>query len=454
MIFKMETFLCQFPILLQAGAGIDIAAGADRGGAGDIIFNILMGVGLLATIVIAGYFAARFYRAKSAVPSRKQPQPVDTLARATRARVQKAMNRGEYEVAGDLLAHAGIHDDAAAAYAEAGALAKAARSFQVHGDFQKAIHYYKRAGDFEMTARLYVESGEHRAAAAEFLQAKNYAAAAAQYEASKDPQRAAENYEKVRQFRSAAINYEQCEEPLKAAECYEAYFAAHWDDALDSSEGADPKLTEAAQRAGELWQDAGQPDLAADIFYRVGLLAQAAECLRANGDFARAADWFLEARQPLKAAEALEESGDLERAAKMRAEAALKGGDRRAAAEMLAQAGEVERAADIFEGIGEFEQAAALFETLGEHVRAADLYQKVEQHGLEARCAELAGLTSRAADAYRRAGDVESEIRLRIQQGDYFRAGRLLFEHRRFVEALEVLAKIDSANPIYLRALE
>src|SRR5690554_4817239 len=97
MIFKMETFLCQFPILLQAGAGIDIAAGADRGGAGDIIFNILMGVGLLATIVIAGYFAARFYRAKSAVPSRKQPQPVDTLARATRARVQEAMNRGEHE---------------------------------------------------------------------------------------------------------------------------------------------------------------------------------------------------------------------------------------------------------------------------------------------------------------------------------------------------------------------
>lgn len=454
MIFKSETILSQIPVLLQAGTGIDIAAGAKQGGGWDIVSNVLIGFMVLAAVVLVGYFAVKIYRARAATASPKRVEPIDSLARATRARVKKALARGDYEVAGDILAHAGMHREAADAYADADAFEKAARSFQVQGDTQKAIHYYKRAGDFEMTARLYVESGEHRAAAAEFLQAKNYAAAAAQYEASKDPQRAAENYEKVRQFRSAAINYEQCDEPLKAAECYAAYFEAHWDDAPDATGGADPKLIEAARRAGELWQEAGQADLAADIYYRAGLLAEGAECLRANRDFARAADWFLEAGQSLKAAEALEESGDLERAAKMRAEAALKGGDRRAAAEMLAQAGEVERAADIFEGIGEFEQAAALFETLGEHVRAADLYQKVEQHGLEARCAELAGLTSRAADAYRRAGDVESEIRLRIQQGDYFRAGRLLFEHRRFVEALEVLAKIDSANPIYLRALE
>lgn len=454
MIFSMETFLCRFPILLQAGSGIDIAAGADRGGAGNIIFKVLMGVVLLAAIVLAGYLAARFYRAKSAVPSRKPAQPVDALARATRARVQKAMSRGDYEAAGDLLAHAGVHDEAAEAYAQAGALAKAARSFQVHGDFQKAIHYFKRAGDFEMSARLYAESGDHRAAAAEFVQAKNYGAAAAQYEAAQDSQRAAEHFEKVRNYLKAAQHYEKSDNTQKAATCYAAFFDESPQTLPDGSPVEPAQLRQAARRAGELWQQDAQYELAADIFYRGGHLEQGAECLRLNADFAGAADWLLEAALPLKAAEMLDEMGDHERAAKMRAEAALQGGDRRAAAEMLAQAGELERAAAIFLELEEYEQAAALFETLGEYARAADLYHEVEQFGLEARCAELAGELSRAAEAFRRAGDVESEIRLRIEQGDFFRAGRLLFEHRRFVDALEVLDRIDSTSPLFGRSLE
>lgn len=465
MIFRLESIICRAPVLLQAGSGIDIAAGANQGNGWDVFFNIFIGFVVLVVIVLVGYFVARVYRAKSGTPSLKKSEPTDALARSTRARVNKALDRGEYEVAGDLLAHAGIHQKAAEAYADAGAFAKAARSFQLRGDFQKAIHFYKRAGDFEMTAHLYAESGEHRASAAEYLQAKNYGAAAAQYELSDDPHRAAENFERVAQFRKAAQNYEKSDHPLKAAECYAAFFDRQSTEQsggdLPSEQSAAqaavlqaPGGRKAARRAGELWQQADKPELAAEIFYRAGYLEEAAECMRLAGDFGRAAEWLLQAGQPLKAAEVLEEGGASERAARMRAEAALRGGDSKSGAEMLAEAGELGRAAAIFVELDEFERAATLFEQIGDHKRAADLYEALEQHGLEARCAELGGQISRAADAYRRAGDVESEIRLRIEQGDFFRAGRLLFEHRRFVEALDVLAKIDSANPIYLRALE
>src|SRR5690554_6270699 len=163
MYFKSETILSQIPVLLQAGTGIDIAAGAKQGSGWDIVSNVLIGFVVLAAVVLVGYFAVKIYRARAASASPNRVEPIDSLARATRARVKKAMARGDYEVAGDILAHAGMHREAADAYSDADAFEKAARSFQVQGNTQKAIHYYKRAGDFEMTARLYVESGEHRA---------------------------------------------------------------------------------------------------------------------------------------------------------------------------------------------------------------------------------------------------------------------------------------------------
>jgi tetratricopeptide (TPR) repeat protein len=138
----------------------------------------------------------------------------------------------------------------------------------------------------------------------------------------------------------------------------------------------------------------------------------------------------------------------------MRAEAALQKGDRRAAAEMFESAGDLERAAAIFDELGDAAKAAPLFEQLNKYARATELYEEVAKYGLAARCAERADLLAKAAELYHQAGDVDSEIRLLKEQGDFFRAGRLLFEHRRFQDGLAVLEKIDSTDPIYPRALE
>lgn len=460
MISGVETIWARSAVLLQAGPPIDIAAGAEQGAGAGFILDILLGLLLLAGIIGAGYFIAQLYRAKSKSPAHKL-SPVQILSPDLRARVDKALQRHEYEVAGDMLAHAGVHDDAAEAYAQGGAYAKAAQNFHASGNRAQAIFFYKQAGEFEQSARLYAENGEFRAAAAEFVQAENFAAAAEQYERGEDHHRAGEYFERAGDLLRAALSFERAQELQRAAGCYQRFVDLR---ALEESSGGDregalsvlgdERGREAARRAAKLHQRLGEPERAAELFYRAGELRLAAANLRELGDYARAASWLLEAGDPAQAAEALEEGGEAERAAKMRAQAALRGGDKQKAARMFEAAGEFERAAEFYVELGELGRAAPLFESVGAYIEAAELYHALGKYGREARCAEEAGKLTRAADAYRAAGDVESEIRVRTLQEDFFRAGRLLFEHRRFAEALEVLRHIDSADPIYLRALE
>ncbi len=449
---SLQTMVAQIPVLLQAGSHIDIAAGADQGTDWGTVLGIFIGALALVAVVVVGYFVLKFVRNRKGSSSPKTA-PVNIISKETRRRVKKAADRGDYEVAGDLLAQAGAHEDASEAYVQAGAFIKAARSFHSTGNLAQAIHFYKRAGEYEQAARLYTERGEFRAAAAEYLQAGDLEAAAAQYERGGDHQRAAENYERVRDAKRAGINYEKAGEALKAAECYAKYFDERFGEADGDLESMGD-ARKAAKRAGKLFSEADQPGRAGEIFHRAGYLELAARSLRESGDYQRAAELLMQAEQPMLAAKVLEEGGEEQRASKMRAEAALHDGDRRSAAEMFEAAGEFRRAAELFDEMQEAPRAAPLYEECGEYERAAELYEACEKFGLAARCAEQADKLAKAADLYRQAGDVDSEIRLLRKQGDYFRAGRLLFEHRRFQEGLEVLDNIDSTDAIYSRALE
>ncbi len=448
----LQILITDLVVVLQAGPHIDIAAGADQGADWGMVFGVFFGAILLAAAVVGGYVAFKFFRDKVDTSGTKTA-PVNIISKETRRRVKKAMERGDYEAAGDLLAHAGAHEDATEAYVEGGAFLKAARSFHSTNNLAQAIHFYKRAGEFEQAARLYAENGEFRAAAAEYLQAGDFGAAAKQYERAGDHRRAAESYEKVDDCKRAGRNYEKADEPLKAAECYETYFNARFDEAQGNLEEIGD-VRKVAKRAGKLLREVGEPGRAGEIFRRAGFLELAAKCLRASGDYQRAAELLMQAEQPMLAAKVLEEGGEQQRASKMRAEAALQDGDRTSAAQMFESAGDAGRAAKLFDELGNAAKAAPLYEEIGQFQRAADLYEKVDKHGLAARCAERAGQLARAAELYHRAGDVDSEIRLLDEQGDYFRAGRLLFEHRRFQEGLDVLSRIDSTEAIYPRALE
>ncbi|MFP4596957.1 MAG: protein kinase domain-containing protein [Persicimonas sp.] len=449
---SLQSAINQLPVLLQAGPHIDITQGVDQGGDWGGAFGVLFTGALVVGLLVGGYLALRFLRAKFASSGSSAP-PVNLMSKETRRRVNRAMDRGDFEAAGDLLASEGAHEDASEAYVQGGAFFKAARSFHSTGNRAQAIHFYKRAGEFEQAAKLYADDGEFRAAAAEYLQAEDHAAAAAQYEKAGDHRRAADNYERVGELALAGRNFEKAGEPIKAAECYVGFFDQRFAQA-DADLDKIGRARKLARRAGKLFRAADEPARAAEVFRRAGYLEDAAGSLKLSGDFGRAAELLMQADQPMLAAKVLEEGGEQRRASQMRAEAALQDGDEMTAAEMFESAGEVQRAAPLFEKLGEPGRAAPLYEELEEFAKAATLYEEVEKHGLAARCAEKAGQLARAAELYHEAGDVDSEIRLLREQGDYFRAGRLLFEHRRFKQALEVLSKIDSTEPIYPRTLE
>ncbi|MGM0557505.1 MAG: protein kinase domain-containing protein [Myxococcota bacterium] len=440
-----------FALLAQAGTHIDIAEGADQGGGWQsglaIVFGAIIAVGIIAGI----FFAVRSLREKLA--SNTPRSTPDSVGKETRRRVKKALSRGDYEGAGDLLVRAGEYEDASEIYLQGKSFLKAARAFRETGNLAQAIHYFKKAGEYEQAALLYAKDGQHRAAAAEFHAAQDFEKSAEHYEAAGDHRRAAENYERVDRFLDAARNYEQSESFRKAAQNYKQ----HFEQRLEEVDGELDELGEEreyARKAGEMFRDAGDQGRASEVFHKAGFLAEAADCLRTSGDFTRAADLLMQAKQPLRAAQVLEEGGQKQKAARMRAEAALIEGDRIEAAELFQIAGDYDRAAELFEDVGRTEQAAILYEDLEEFSKAAELFEEAEKFGMAARCAEAAEKLSKAAELYGEAGDIDSQIRILRDQGDYFRAGRLLFEHRRFDEGLAVLESIDSSDPIYLRSLE
>lgn len=444
-------FFDMFPywsIRAQSGH-IDIAEGTDQG----IHWGGVLG-GVVTTLVVIGAVAIAFFTWRWLKANRSAaPAPAVGLERSQRQRIQSAIDAGDFETAGEILIKAGQVDEAAEVFAEGKLFAKAARAFQQTGNLGQAIHFYKQAGDIRQAARLYSEQGQHMAAAAEYFQAGEHGLSAEQYELAGDFKRAAELHERARAWLRAGRLFEQGNELNRAAD----NFVNHFEDALSRASGdlqAVENDRKYAFRAGEILRDAGDLQRASTVFQNAGFLEEAAGCLRTTGDLTRAAKLLMEAHLPLKAAQVLEEAGEQVQASKMRAEAALKDRDFVTAAKMFAAANEIEKAAKLYERLEDFPNAAEAFEKLGDLAKALEYYVRADRPAHAAKCAESLGRLDDAAEFYRRAGDIEGEIRVLIAQGDFFRAGRLQYEHRRYGDALGTLANIDSRDPIYHRSLE
>lgn len=440
-------------MVAQAGPGIDLTQGSPGGaGIGSALMTLLALVGVVA-LALAIFFAARWAKANLGAPSSPLPAAHAALSKETRRRINDALARKQYEEAGDLLSRAQLHNDAAEAYARGGHHLKAARSFQASQNMAQAIHHYKQGGEYRQAAVLYARDGQHRAAAAEYMQAGDFAAAAEAYGQSGDDRRAAEAFERVGQHLKAAQCYERAEQELPAAQSY----LRHLEGLLGKAGGDVQALgaeRELAMRAGKLFRDAGELEQASRVFQSGGYWREAADCLRTSGDYTRAAEMLIERDQPLLAAQILEEAGEGQRAALMRAQQAERADDLATAAREYQRAGKTERAAKLYDQLGEAANAARLYEELEQWNRAMELFIESGLHGSAARCAERAQLHARAVELYERAGDVDGQLRAMQQLGDYFRAGRLLFEHRQYDQAIKILDLIDSREPLYPRALE
>ncbi|MBA2663961.1 MAG: protein kinase [Bradymonadaceae bacterium] len=449
----MGTMIAQltlFGIVAQAGLYIDIAEVAGQGaGIGSVFALFASMVGLVA-LAGGSYVGMRWFHANY---SKSTAPPVSILSRDVRRDIQRAIEAGNLEEAGDILARAGENEEAAETYVKGAAFLKAARTFQALGSHGQAIYCFKKAGDYRQAARIYEADGQPRDAAAEFFRVGEWALAAGQYQLAGDFRRAAENFERAQEPLRAAQCFEEAGIKLKAAE----HFQNHFEQALAQA-GGDLEAVESerqyARRAGDLLLEADQGDRASEILIKGGFLTEAADSLRSTGNYTRAAELLMQAHQPLLAAKVLEDAGEQQEASRMRAEAALDEGDKGAAAHLFRDAGDLERAAQLFDEAGQASEAATLFEKLENHARALELYVSANMQAHAARCAELCDQLARAAELYREAGDVEGQLRVLNAQGDFFRAGRLQFEHRRFDEAIRSLENIDSRDPIYARGLE
>lgn len=447
----MSSAIGPYLLLPLIVAQIDIAAGASGDSGGGSGAGSVVGIVVVIALIAGGAFAFKlFLDSRKKSPSGAGSNLPDKQLRDD---VRALVDAGDFERAGDLMARAKFVEDAAELYARGGIHHKAARAFQQSGNDAQAIHFFKQAGETEQVARHYVKQGEHRSAAAEYVLAEEFELAGEQYEIAGDHKRAAENFERGGAPIRAAKLYDQAGEYARAAKLYAQHFQAAWE-----KHGGDlekiGKSRGAAKRAGDLWKEAGLVEEASRIYQKGGFLAEAATCLRTSGDYTRAAKMLRDAQQPLLAAKMLEEAGDELEAAKVRAEAALEDGNLAEAAALFRSAGNIQRAAELYEEVEDWENAARLFEQTGAYGRAAEFYVRAGKRAHAAVAAEKAQEFSRAVDLYRQVGDVDGEIRSLIGLEDLFRAGRLLFEHRRYDEALETLSSIDSRDPIYRRSLE
>ena len=432
----------------QAG-GIDIAAGAPEGFDWSSVGSFFGGLAAIVIAFAVAYYVIKFVRGQT---NKVAVAPVEVIGKEQRRRIQAAVDQGEFEAAGDLLAKIEQHDDAAEHYVKSRAFLKAAQSYQKIGNTAQAVYYYKQAGETATAAGIYAESGKHMAAAAEYYAAGDYGRSAEEYAMAGDERRAAENFERADKFLKAAKYYEASELPMKAADNYKNHFKSVLD-AAGSLDGADNDR-QWALRAGNLYLEHGQSQKAGHVFQLGGYYTEAAQCLRTTGDFTGAAEMLMKASQPLEAANLLEEAGEREQAFLMRAEAARDSGDLRLAGQMFRDAGELDVAAELFEEVGAFEDAAQLAERRGMTQRALELYEQAEMWAHAARCAETAQKWKRAAELFHRANDVDGELRALVAAEHFFRAGQLQYEHRRYDDALATLLRIDSRDSDYTTGLE
>lgn len=450
----MDTWLTA-PVILQAGDVFELAEAPTRGATPTQILPYVLGVGAVL-VAVGGYFVFRHVRREDDDPVVAGPATSQTieLDADQRHNLRQANRERDHLQAARVLQETNRYAEAAENYARAEAWRDAAEAYDAADRIPEAIHYYKKAGHRRRAAKMYAEENKLREAAAEFVAADKPELAASYYERAEEHRRAADLYADAGDHLEAARNFEQTDHSEKAARQYAREFVR----ALDEVDGEVDQLgpaMEYARKAGRYFEEAANYSKAAEVYRRAELLEPAAEMLREARQPTRAAKLLMRAGQAGEAIELLRDAGETERAHRAEGEQAYESGEYGAAAESFERAGDLAKAAKLYEqGLDQSMKAAELYERAEEWLKAARAYKKADRFAGAAHCAEQGGELANAAELYGKAGDIDAEIRVRKSQGDYFRAGGLLFEQRRYDEALETLQRINSRDPIHAKGLE
>ncbi len=231
------------------------------------------------------------------------------------ARERKAAN---FLVAGRIYEDAGMVQQAVDTYLEGqewmaaaftlekmpGKADKAAEMFLKAGDYKKAAEVWTQNGKADKAALLFEEKGNNLEAARLYALAQKWDKAAALFVKSGYPLKAAEAYEKQGDL-------------MKAAESFEKHFLENVTFSTSYSGGAPSSETKNAHRAGALYERAGAPEKAREIYLRGSFFKEAAAVSARIGQFAKAAEYYLRAEDLGAAADAFEKAGDPVKAAQL-----------------------------------------------------------------------------------------------------------------------------------------
>ena len=379
-------------------------------------------------------------------------------SRYAEAKADKAV--GRYKKLGNYLA-------AGRTYEETGKLAEAVEAYSEGKEFWAAASVLERMGKGERAAEMYLQAGDHRKAGQVFSSIGKPAKAAALFQEKGNNLEAARLYGLAGLWDKAAELYLRSGYPLraaeafekrgdfrKAAECHERHFMENVSYSTTYSSTAPSKDQKSALLAGRLYEKAGDPNHALQVYNKGGYFKEAAAVCLGLKQYDKAAELFLRAEDPASAAGAFEQAGDRVRAATLLGEVAFKA-DRLAEAAAYFQKGQdYLRAAELFESIGMLPQAAGAFEAGDSYAAAGGVYIRA---GLKERAAasyEKAGEFETAAKLYEEAGHGARAVELYERAGFTFKSGEAAARAGNRDKAIALLQRVDAADESYRSATE
>lgn len=337
----------------------------------------------------------------------------------------------------------GNYEEAAKLYLQAGRYEKAAFMYQKLNKIKEAIEVLKEAMLFDRAADLALKNDFLKDAAFLFEKSGKLDRAAECYEKIQDNKKAAELYEKLGKLDKAAEAFFKMGNYLKAGSLWEE--TGKEDNAIQAYK---QYLAESVGRAQDLSSRDAQR--IAKIFIKIG-------------DQIRAAEIYLRIKEPLKAFLLLLEAGIVEKAVEiykkelegqaysilnlLASEKSLNAfgnvcmqtGESPVAALAFEKSGNILKAAEAHMEAKDFLQAAEYFMKAGNYLKAAELY-------------EASGQYDHAADLYYKLKKFEKAALCYEKEGDFYKAGRLYQYLGQNQRAIQLLQKVSSDDPEYVKA--
>jgi serine/threonine-protein kinase len=362
---------------------------------------------------------------------------------------------GNFLEAGRLYEEAGMTEKAAETYLQGDEFMAAGFLFEkMPGKAEKAGELFLKAGDYKKAAEVYTTAGKPGKAAPLFEERGNNLEAARLYSLAQQWDKAAALFVKSGYAVRAGEAYEKQGDFLKAAESYEKHFMENVTFSTTYSGAPPASEMKNALKAGQLYEKAGAPERAREIYLRGSFFKQAAAVSAGLKQFDKAAEYLLRAEDLAGAAEAYEKGGDAVKAANYRGEVAFKAGKLADAAAFFRKGQDYQRSAELFEQVGKLEEAGAAYEEADSFAAAGAVYMRAGRKDKAAACYERSGEYETAAKLYEETGNGGKAAELYDKAGLTFKGGMSAAAAGQTQKAIALLQRVPPTDEHHAEATQ